>query len=257
LAKLDLSNGTKGFTARDLVAGSASLSTRLSNNLSAFSWTQGVGQITTAHVFQRAAAPDGPYTNTSLGLQVTDTDGASVAAVSLDTDTTGDGAADSALLALLDLRHGRIRLGGASSGPSDAMPVVFRTEFFNGSDWSTMSIDSCSSISRSAITYPAGTIDDAGNLNVTVGGGQSTGSYASSSASTVSFQQGDAGHAFSAPGAGNLGTFSVDVSVSGLSWLQFDWNGDGQHNDTSLPTAQYEFSSRFRGHDRVLHWKQD
>ena len=256
LVKLDLSSGTKAFTARDLVAGSASLSSRLTTTLGSFTWSQGAGSLSSSHVMNRAASPDGPYSSTSLGLQVSDTDGIGLSLSALNIDSTGDGTADSALAALLDLRHGRIRMEGGSAAPADTLSAIFRTEYFNGSDWSTMSIDNCTAIARSAVTYPDGAIDDGDNLNVTVGGGQTTGSYASMTSSQINFQSGDAGQTFSAPGAGNIGAFSVTASVSAQPWLQFDWDGDGQHDDASLPAAQYDFSSFFRGHDRVLYWGQ-
>ncbi|MGB0751474.1 MAG: DUF6701 domain-containing protein, partial [Gammaproteobacteria bacterium] len=256
LVKLDLSNGTKTFTARDLVAGSASLSSRLTTTLGSFTWSQGAGSLSSSHVMNRAASPDGPYSNTSLGLQVSDTDGIGLSLSALNIDSTGDGTTDSALAALLDLRHGRIRMEGGSASPADTLQTIFRTEYFNGTDWSAMSIDNCTSVARSAVTYPGGAIDDDNNLNVTVGGGQTTGSYADMTSSQINFQSGDAGQAFSAPGAGNIGAFSVTVSVSAQPWLQFDWDGDGQHDDAALPAAQYDFSSFFRGHDRVLFWGQ-
>ena len=256
LVKLDLSNGTKTFTARDLVAGSASLSSRLTTTLGSFTWSQGAGSLSSSHVMNRAASPDGPYSNTSLGLQVSDTDGIGLSLSALNIDSTGDGTTDSALAALLDLRHGRIRMEGGSASPADTLQTIFRTEYFNGTDWSAMSIDNCTSVARSAVTYPGGTIDDDNNLNVTVGGGQTTGSYADMTSSQINFQSGDAAQAFSAPGAGNTGAFSVTVSVSAQPWLQFDWDADGQHDDAALPAAQYDFSSFFRGHDRVLFWGQ-
>ena len=101
LVKLDLSNGTKAFTARDLVAGSASLSSRLTTTLGSFTWSQGAGSLSSSHVMNRAASPDGPYSNTSLGLQVSDTDGIGLSLSALNIDSTGDGTADSALAALL------------------------------------------------------------------------------------------------------------------------------------------------------------
>ena len=119
-----------------------------------------------------------------------------------------------------------------------------------------MNIDNCTSIARTAVSYPNGTINDSNNLSVTIGGGQTTGSYTAMTSSQINFQAGDAGQSFSAPGSGNAGTFSVNVSVAALPWLQFDWDGNGQHDDTVLPAANYDFSSIFRGHDRVLYWGQ-
>ena len=188
----------------------------------------------------RAASPDGPYSSTSLGLQVSDTDGIGLSLSALNIDSTGDGTADSASRRYW-IRHGRIRMEGGSAAPADTLSAIFRTEYFNGSDWSTMSIDNCTAIARSAVTYPDGAIDDGDNLNVTVGGGQTTGSYASMTSSQINFQSGDAGQTFSAPGAGNIGAFSVSASVSAQPWLQFDWDGDGQHDDASLPAVQYDF----------------
>lgn len=131
----------------------------------------------------------------------------------------------------------------------------FVTEYWQNNAWVSNPDDSCTAIALSAITYPSGTIDVAANRNVTVGGGTSTGTYTSLVGGTVNFTEGSAGHYFTAPGAGNTGVISVDVDLTLYPWLRFDWNQDGDHSDTALPTANYTFGS-YRGHDRVIFWQE-
>ena len=82
-----------------------------------------------------------------------------------------------------------------------------------------------------------------------------TGQFSSINSSEIRFSSGDAGLSFSAPGAAIVqDSFTVDVDLSDIDWLQFDWNQDGNNNDTQLPTATMRFKS-YRGHDRILYWR--
>lgn len=58
---------------------------------------------------------------------------------------------------------------------------------------------------------------------------------------------------FKAPGAGNMGSFTMKVSPENYPWLTFDWDGDGLHDNG--PHAQFNFGS-YRGHDRVIYWRE-
>ena len=115
--------------------------------------------------------------------------------------------------------------------------------------------DSCSRISLADIAYPDGPISTSANRTVTLGSGTTTGSYGNLTATEVGFTNGSAGQSFSAPGEGNQGSFEVNVDMSNLSWLSFDWNDDGDYSESSLPAATFTFG-HYRGHDRVLIWQE-
>lgn len=239
------------------------------------SWVNGVRQITatgtTSFARQNSTAPDGPFESLQLGLRVTDTlDSRQLQALNMNPNTTGvcAGAACTAktLGSPLVIRYGRVRLEDAFGPETSALPVNFLTEYWVGNIFIRNNIDSCTTILRSAITYPSGNIATPANLTVALTGGTTagttTGQYgvtaaqnASVTAANIGFATGSANHSFSAPTSNATGAFSVNVNLAAYPWLRFDWNQDGNYSDTSLPPARYTFGS-YRGHDRVIYWRE-
>lgn len=221
----------------------------------AYQWNAGVLTAAPNIQINRAASPDGPFPQVRIGLKPFDSDDVTLRAADLNLDLTGDGSADTARLhnTSKSLRYGRLRLDD-SYGPETAnLPVIFRTEYWDGSEWKRNRDDSCSQIALSDIAYPGGPISIATNRSPPVGGGSTTGIYANLSTTSVGFTEGDAGHYFTAPGAGNIGTVRVQIDLTRYPWLRFDWSQDGDFTDSSLPDAHFTFGN-YRGHDRVLYW---
>nr|WP_324259615.1 DUF6701 domain-containing protein [Cellvibrio fontiphilus] len=224
-------------------------------------WSEGRLAVDTNATFNRAATPDGPYPELNIGLTLTDNfDSRELAERNMNATTTGvcSGAACTARqlnATPLNLRFGRLRLDDAFGPGTADLPVNFTTEYWFGNRFIQNLNDSCTSILRSAITYPAGSILTASNLTVGLTGGSTTGIYDSMSATDIVFSSGDAGHRFSAPGANATGTFPVSVDLTTYPWLRFDWNGDGVYTDASLPTAEFGFG-QYRGHDRIIYWRE-
>jgi len=50
------------------------------------------------------------------------------------------------------------------------------------------------------------------------------------------------------------GYVDIDVNLTGLGYLQFDWDNDGNHNNNPI-TARGTFGS-YRGDDRIIYWKE-
>jgi len=204
----------------------------------------------------RQQPPQAPLTQLEIGILPTDSDGVTVAASDLNFDANNDASNDFVSLGTFELRYGRLILANAFSSEVVDLPAPFYTEYFTGSHWQLHADDSCTTIPFADITYPSGTIDAVSNRTITVGGGQTTGSYVQTDATSVLFNGGQTQHSFSAPGAGNTGTFSTQIDLTNRLWLSFDWNADGDHNEVILKPATYTFGS-YRGHDRVIYWQEN
>lgn len=234
-----------------------SLSDRIAitSDATAYSWNAGELTATPDIKIGRAATPDGPFAQVRVGFTPEDADGVTLRTSDLNLDSSGDGVADAARIGntTMGLRFGRLRLDD-SYGPETAnLPVIFRTEYWDGSEWQQNRDDSCTQIALTDIAYPGGPISVAANRSPAVGAGSTTGEYANLGGAAVGFAVGDAGHYFTAPGAGNIGSVQVQVDLTNYPWLRFDWNNDGDFTDSSLPDANFTFGN-YRGHDRVLYW---
>lgn len=234
-------------------------------------WVNGVYQVNVGNAFfmrQASTLPDGPFASLQLGIGLTDTqDNRQLANRDMNASTTGvcAGAACNAvsLGGTLNLRFGRLRLNDAFGPETVNLPVSFTTEYWNGSFFAASTTDTwslvnpnCTLIPRSAVIYPAGSLTTDANRTVSLSGGTTQGIYANLSAAGVAFTNGNAEHYFSAPNPGT-GNFIVNVDLTSLEWLRFDWNQDGNfNNDTALPPANFGFG-QYRGHDRIIYWRED
>jgi MSHA biogenesis protein MshQ len=245
-------------------SGSTDYSTRLVNNVGAIltpgAWVNGVIDINHSSAqFGRAATPDGPYANITIGIGVKDClDKRFLLGRNLTLDTTANCGAptdNGYKLTTFDARYGRLRLDDAFGPETANLPVNFATEFWVGSFFVPNMNDSCTKILRSAISYPAGNILAPANLTVQLNGGTTAGVYGSTTAVEINFTSGSGQHSFSAPSGNAQGEFNVDVDLTNYPWLRFDWNQDANYSDTSLPTARFGFGS-YRGHDRVIYWRE-
>jgi len=235
-----------------------------------FEWSAGSLTVSESGAqFLRAVAmngdtvPDGPWPDTQWGLQVDDSlDNRPLTNLDMNPTTSGDCTTDMSCTAAelgspLDLRFGRLRLDDAFGPEVIDLPVPFFTEYWDGATYVRNADDSCTVISRSDIEYPDGDLVDDNNRTVTIGSGDTTGRYADlpPAPAGVGFTDSDAGHFFTAPGAGNTGSFQVQVDLNNRPWLRHDWDQDGDFSDTMLPPANIGFGS-FRGHDRVIYWRE-
>lgn len=231
------------------------LSSRLTSATGIYNWSAGVLTATPNVRINRAANPDGPFAQVRFGFRPVDSDSVTARTSELNLDIDNNGTADAVRFGAttMGLRYGRLRLDD-SYGPETAnLPVIFRTEFWDGTEWRQNRDDSCTRIAANRIRYPGGPINVVANRSTAVGSGTTSGVYANLNASGVNFSAGDAGHYFTAPGAGNVGSLTVQVDLTDYPWLRFDWNSDGNFSDTNLPNARFTFGN-YRGHDRVLYW---
>ncbi len=258
----------------------------------ATTWVSGVRELTatsnTNFARQNSTAPDGPFDNLQLGLRLTDAlDSRQLQALNMNPNTTGSCTGSCTAITLgapLVMRYGRVRLDDAFGPETADLPVNFFTEYWTGNVFIKYTSDSCSTILRSVISYPSGSISTPANLNVsliTSGAvtGQTTGTYSvtnaqnsSVAATNIGFVNGDARHFFTMPTgtAASSDPFLVNINLTNYPWLRFDWNSlDGVPTDANcqLPDAhvnrsadcnlraRYQFGS-YRGHDRVIYWRE-
>jgi len=255
----DVSLGYLGTATVDYVAENNDQGTDLDREIIATGqWLNGQLSVNdTEAVFARASAPEAPLESLQLGLTLTDAlDSRPLLDLDMNPVTTGDCIASGnctakALGSPLALRYGRLFLASAYGPEVLNLPVRFATEFYNGVRWQRNALDTCTSISRDTVRYPAGAIDNEANRTVNLGGGTTTGQYSGSSyPDDISFTSGQVDHFFTAPGTG--GRFEVRIDLTDKPWLQFDWDNGAIANEV---LGQYQFGS-YRGHDRIIYWRE-
>ena len=162
-AKLEAANLPEGsfFIFEELVGVDNDLSTRRAFGTSDpdISWpgaaiaepNLGIGLLGGNLVFNRQAdgSEDGPYITLSIGLTTSDSDGA-VLELDIDLDEIGPLADDVALVATETFRYGRLMIDNAFGPETEDLAIPFRIEYWNGSDWATNTLDSCT-----ILTYDA------------------------------------------------------------------------------------------------------
>jgi len=229
------------------------------------SWISGIMQFTTsAATFSRQAspsAPDGPYTSLQWGLYTQDNfDLRSLINPNMNAQTTGTCTSTTCTEATLGsplvMRYGRMRLDDAFGPETVSLPVNFVTEYWTGNRFIVNANDSCTLLPRSAVSYPKGNLASDTNRTVDLTGGSTQGTYTSLTASTIGFNAGSAGQVFSAPTGAAQGSFVVNIDLTTMPWLTFDWDqGNTAGPETRLPTATFTFGS-YRGNDRVIYWRE-
>ncbi len=209
---------------------------------------------------------DGPYSSIQLGLTVDASGPDTIDFMSADltmqpgqsNDCVSDGDCTAAAIgSTANLVFGRL-YGRSSHGPeSAALAVPLETQYWDGSEYLTTTGDTCTAIAASATFFDGISISTDANRTVTVGGGNSTGSFDNlNPAVEFTMVAGESGLEFSGPGAGNTGSFVVRINLNNYPWLRSDWDNDTDNaDDTNLPNLNIQFGS-YRGHDRIIFWKE-
>ena len=230
------------------------LNTRISH-LSQLSWVAGTATVESEAQLARDVTPDGPFEQLELGVRVTDADDVTSRETDLNLDSDNDNSPDAVRLGELDLRFGRLRLTDAFGPETADLPVTLQTEYWRNGDWLLNRDDACTTLALDAMTYNGQSLTTSENRTVSIGSGATTGQYREMDATRIRFQNGSAGHYFTAPGAGNTGAVIAGISLLNYPWLGFDWNADGDFSDVHLPPATITFGT-YRGHDRVIYWRE-
>jgi MSHA biogenesis protein MshQ len=212
-------------------------------------------------VFSRSSGEEAPLNAIYFGVSASDVDDRTVNNPDMNPSTSDDCVAGESCtahkLGEATFYYGRLRLHDAYGPETAALPVKMQTEYWDGQQFILNIDDSCTVLPRPNIYFNGNAINSLTDLSVNLSGGITAAQFAILSGSEVGLLNGDAGLSFSAPGTGiSVKSFTVDVDLSSIDWLRFDWNQNGNHNDdTALPTSIMSFKT-YRGHDRILYWRQ-
>lgn len=194
-------------------------------------WLQGVYSVTqTNAAFNRTATPDGPYANLQFGLQVltgSERDNRNFQAFTLGADAV-------ALNGEVNMRYGRLLLQNGAGPEEEPLPLVLRSEYWDGSRFIVNQQDSCSALTSgqlNSLTSPA--------LNFAGAG--------------AALQQGvlPAGALWAQP---SLAPGSWRIEYQASPWLQYNWSGTAAGFNEN-PQAELMFG-RFRGNPRQISWRE-
>ncbi len=235
-------------------SGGDDLTARLSSMVSG-TWLGGAVFIEAELRFARANPPDYPNP-LALGLAPADSDGVRLRTTDLDLDIDGDLVNERRNAGFADLRHGRLALYNAIGPELQPLDVPLQVEHFNGSGFVANADDDCTalSVAGNLLLRNPGTAANAWQLGTTA----MTINAGTTSATLINVPQlpplplppenGLAAFQMSAPGADNTGFVDLRIDASTMSWLRFDWDGDGIDDD---PTSRATFGV-FRGPDTLI-----
>lgn len=245
-----------------VTAGDTNLTGRLWLVSVAGAFSEGLAQIETTVAVEKVATPEPPLSPVEFGIAPADSDGVRSTAYDLSLD---GGAATHNKLGETQLRFGRAIVESAFGSEFLDLRVPFAIQYYvhDALGFSTNGDDSCTPLASLALA------DADGADSLTVGDGSGSGETCVQDMSTPGLS--GAGCSAAATGAvrfrspvddGDHNLWlkapneagSVDVVVSVPMWLQFDWDGDGAHDDAPA-NARATFGS-YRGDDRVILWRE-
>lgn len=135
-----------------------------------------------------------------------------------------------------NMRFGRLFLQNAFGSELLPLSMPMRTQYYVdvNTGFVTNLQDNCTSVTTLTLSnnLPPPVTGGTGVTKTINGSITTTGTFAA-------MASGDAGFSFSAPGAGGDGYVDVTVDLSALPWLQFDWDGNGTHDNFPLGRATF------------------
>lgn len=197
----------------------------------------------------------------SLEINVVDSDGITAAnPVRFGNAAAGEGIAFSDGK---EMRWGRLVLENAYGSELLPLTLPLRAEYYNGSGFVLNSADSCTALSpdRLTLTSPAVAERAPGldpiRTNATAGN-------TTTAQMPANFTAGVGDLLFLAPGDGGEGWVDVAIRLNAFSyggdsydeafsWLRFDWDGDGSHDDD--PKARASFGI-YRNDPAIIYWRE-
>ena len=141
-----------------------------------------------------------------------------------------------------EVRFGRLAMDNVFGSELIGLTMPMRTQYFDGNNFIINIDDGCTTVDHNVVN----------ELGVTpvLSGGSSTVTVVSTTATA-----GILDVSLTAPGADNTGYIDVvpNLTISGEPWLQFDWDGDGNHDNN--PTGRASFGI-YSGDSRQIYYRQ-
>jgi MSHA biogenesis protein MshQ len=210
----------------------------------------GVGEVTLSgeQLFydKPATVTESFATNIDLTLAVSDlTDSDEVCYYADTVDDTCDS------FTFLDIgtteqRYGRMRIENVYGPETLDLQLSILTEYYNNGGYILNTDDSCTALDVDDMSLDNYT----DNLNAAVDEGDDDDTSVSGSGSVSSGLSTD--FSLLAPGDGNDGSVDVTYSLSDMSWLQYDWDGDGVDDN---PTGKATFGI-YQGNPHLIYTRE-
>ncbi|GAB4115350.1 MAG: hypothetical protein Fur0026_01090 [Sideroxydans sp.] len=120
--------------------GGTPVTLRLSPALPAFAWNNGSYTVATTATFTRDTAPDGPFDSFALKANIlSEPDGVAITGSDLSNTTS--------------LRYGRIKVSNEYGSSLLPLNLPVAVQYFNGSDWASNTLDSCTPLSAANFAF--------------------------------------------------------------------------------------------------------
>jgi MSHA biogenesis protein MshQ len=234
---------TTGYTTGTVVTAAENngdgvdLTGRLTNVGSA-NWVTGQYAINITDLqFDRDSAPDGPFDSLQIGVSVSDPDGAQVESLDMLSSSVRS-------LDTTQVRYGRMLLSNAHGSELLPLTVPAVLQYFDGNNFVVNTDDSCTTLLITDVDLSNDEQSNERDGTITVNGATVTASVQNSPASA-----GRLDIDLTPPGVGNTGFIDLvpDLSTAtgaDLSWLQFDFDGDGTDDDPMSRATYGIFNGR-------------
>jgi MSHA biogenesis protein MshQ len=134
-----------------------------------------------------------------------------------------------------EMRWGRMVMKNAYGSELLPLAMPLRAEYYNGSSFEINEDDYCTSLSVTQLTL-TGIVTSTATLH---------------NLSSSPLAAGDAKLVFSAPSA--TGYIDVQLDLSSMPWLQFDWDGDSNYDNN--PAARASFGL-FEGNPGMIYMRE-
>jgi len=149
----------------------------------------------------------------------------------------------------IDIRYGRWVMQNVFGPETENLVMPGYMEYLDSATGSYVvnTADSCTELDAIA---PSGSSPFPGSIvDITLGSGTTDLNC------NYPLVAGEADMLFTAPDAGNTGSVDIDVDLSSLPWLRYNWDGsvDGSLEDHAGASVTF---GQFRGHDRIIYWRE-
>jgi hypothetical protein len=254
------------------LSGTTDLTARIGSPAASGSFVFGAASIGATLAIDRAAAPDGPYVATRIGIAPADSDAVRLRASDYDMDVDGAGGNDHQQVgANTEVRFGRLRSFNASGTTLLDLPLRLETQHYTGTGFVRNSADSCTRLDATAIgidnatsnlvpiadcktalridsaqiQFQNGQLASGVNLRLLKPGGAYNGSVnltvnlgAATSVAKTCTSQGPAGY--------------VDATSANLPYLRSNW-GSGAFDDDPVSRATFGI---YRNADEFIYFRE-